>query len=374
MSQETSVFSQQHQQQQQPFKTVPLQEHSLLQSSSSRSSFCTTTTTLPNFVSAMEISSPDMPSPFLGRCTSAAMKDMMSMNQSAEKVVSSSTVNHDHRRDFQEPLRIRRRVVLPKLIVPNLESVHECVLLECKEKELYLKLGKFRENRVDEILDMFERNTFYTTNISNQPTETKDLSNQYACKYFPTSHRNVNQIVLFKKDDDERNNKSSSNQILENHLITKSSMMTSPPENKKEATTLSPQHQKYFQKSSPLQRSKLDFIPHTTFTFSSNHDGEGYSHQKLNKASKRKFMDVEECWAYEAGTVNNNNPQGCSTLTNSYNYNCKRLTLTNPTNDLISLDLKVKKTSSVFAHAKLRKQKAQSKQMYSSPSFHDRIA
>ncbi|KAG2389067.1 hypothetical protein C9374_014467 [Naegleria lovaniensis] len=351
-----------------------LQKQSLLQSSRSSSSLYTT-----NFVTAMEISSPDMPSPFLGRCSAAMMKD--TNNQSEEKVFKeSSSLNHrdsNYHSNCQEPLRIRRRVVLPKLIVPNLESVHECVLLECKEKELYMKLGKFRENRVEEILDMFERNTFYTNSISNQPTETKDLSNQYACKYFPTSHRNVNQIVLFKKDDEQHDQSLSQHQILENNLISNApcTMMVSPATNKNEATLS--QQPKYFQKyqSSPKQRSKMDFVP-TTVTFSCNHhDGEIYSHQyqKLNKAPKRKYMDVEDCWLSDGTTSTSSNSQGCSTLTNSYNYNNKRLTLTNPTNDLISLDLKVKKTSSVFAHAKLRKQKAQSKQVYN-PSFHDRIA
>src|SRR3989338_5789882 len=59
-----------------------------------------------------------------------------------------------------KPLRERRNFVLSPLTTLDTRVLHENVLLECKEKELYFKTKPSRRgNKIEEILSLFERNT-----------------------------------------------------------------------------------------------------------------------------------------------------------------------------------------------------------------------
>jgi len=206
------------------------------------------------------------------------------------------------RKPTHRPLRERRNFVVEKLSIPSATLIHQHVLLECKERERYLKESVFRsDHSMSYILSLFERNTHYSDKIK-LPTETKDINSLYSCKYIPTHHRNVNQIVLFRKDEPDEQS---------------------------------------------LSKTSLPSLE--------------------NKSTKRKLFELEE-QVYSTGYINK--------TSSSCNQN-KRINLTNASNDLISLDMKVKSTASIWANARLRKQKAQASQDFKRMNvcpFHNRIA
>ena len=277
-----------------------------------------------------------------GEATSLHEKSMMMIKRDCSSICSSVVVSEDHKEvigsvlydgrkyssstcnsrevktSSQKPLRERRHFVLSPLSTFDSKEVHQHVLLECKEKELYFKTKPSRRgNKIEEILNLFERNTQIIEPTSQQPTETKDLSDRVSCKYIPTNHRNVNQIILFRRDEQHHG------MSLTKH-----------------------QHSTIIQKSSPQKPS-------------------------VQKSFKRKFIELEE---------------SCSTFPHVNNSpSMKRLIVAAPTPIIakeLSNNSSLPKTASVFAHAKLRKQKAAALKQSAlnttiitpNCTFHDRIA